>query len=142
MSEIDLIIKRLKQAIDESGLTYSQLESKTGISKSALQRYATGMTKKIPVDTIVAIAQVLNVSAAWIMGWSEEDNKSNVNFSPATDDDIKFALFGGEEEITDEMYDEVKNFAEYVKHTGTCLSRPSPNAVNPFIYAVCEPFAH
>ena len=115
MSEIDLIIKRLKQAIDESGLTYSQLESKTGISKSALQRYATGITKKIPVDTIVAIAQVLNVSAAWIMGWSEEDNKSNVNFSPATDDDIKFALFGGEEEITDEMYDEVKNFAEYVK---------------------------
>ena len=115
MSEIDLIIKRLKQAIDESGLTYSQLESKTGISKSALQRYATGMTKKIPVDTIVAIAQVLNVSAAWIMGWSEEDNKSNVNFSPATDDDIKFALFGGEEEITDEMYDEVKSFAEYVK---------------------------
>ena len=115
MSEIDLIIKRLKQAIDESGLTYSQLESKTGISKSALQRYATGMTKKIPVDTIGAIAQVLNVSAAWIMGWSEEDNKSNVNFSPATDDDIKFALFGGEEEITDEMYDEVKNFAEYVK---------------------------
>lgn len=115
MSEIDLIIKRLKQAIDESGLTYSQLESKTGISKSALQRYATGMTKKIPVDTIVAIAQVLNVSAAWIMGWSEEDNKSNVNFSPVNDDDIKFALFGGEEEITDEMYDEVKNFAEYVK---------------------------
>ena len=115
MSEIDLIIKRLKQAIDESGLTYSQLESKTGISKSALQRYATGMTKKIPVDTIVAIAQVLNVSAAWIMGWSEEDSKSNVNFSPVTDDDIKFALFGGEEEITDEMYDEVKNFAEYVK---------------------------
>lgn len=115
MSEIDLIIKRLKQAIDESGLTYSQLESKTGISKSALQRYATGMTKKIPIDTIVAVAQVLNVSAAWIMGWSEEDSKSNVNFSPVTDDDIKFALFGGEEEITDEMYDEVKNFAEYVK---------------------------
>ena len=49
------------------------------------------------------------------MGWSEEDSKSKVNFSPVTDDDIKFALFGGEEEITDEMYDEVKNFAEYVK---------------------------
>lgn len=115
MSEVDLIIRRLKQVIDESGLTYAQLENKTGISKSALQRYATGMTKKIPVDTIVAIAQVLNVSAAWIMGWSEEDSKSNVAFSPVTDDDIKFALFGGDEGITDEMYDEVKNFAEYVK---------------------------
>ena len=115
MSEVDLIIKRLKQVIDESGLTYSQLESKTGISKSALQRYATGATKKIPVDTIVAIAQVLNVSASWIMGWSEEDSKSNVTFSPVTDDDIKFALFGDNQEITDEMYEEVKSFAEYVK---------------------------
>ena len=32
-----------------------------------------------------------------------------------TDDDIKFALFGGDQEITDEMYEEVKSFAAYVK---------------------------
>ena len=32
-----------------------------------------------------------------------------------SDDDIKFALFGGDCEITDEMYDEVKRFAAYIK---------------------------
>lgn len=31
-----------------------------------------------------------------------------------SDDDIKFALFRGREEITDAMYEEVLNFAEYV----------------------------
>ncbi|MBQ9858103.1 MAG: helix-turn-helix transcriptional regulator [Oscillospiraceae bacterium] len=31
------------------------------------------------------------------------------------DEDIKFALFGGEGEITDAMYDEVKRFAQMVK---------------------------
>lgn len=32
-----------------------------------------------------------------------------------SDDDIKFALFGGDGEITDAMFDEVKNFAAFVK---------------------------
>ena len=32
-----------------------------------------------------------------------------------SENDIKFALFGGDGEITDEMYDEVKRFAAYIK---------------------------
>lgn len=32
-----------------------------------------------------------------------------------SDDDIKFALFGGDGEITDEMFEEVKKFAAYLK---------------------------
>lgn len=32
-----------------------------------------------------------------------------------TEDDIKFALFGGAGEITDEMFEEVKKFAKFVK---------------------------
>lgn len=32
-----------------------------------------------------------------------------------SDDDIKFALFGGDGDITDEMYEEVKRFAKLVK---------------------------
>ena len=31
------------------------------------------------------------------------------------DEDVKFALFGGDMEITDEMYEEVKQFAAFVK---------------------------
>lgn len=35
--------------------------------------------------------------------------------SAPSDDDIKFALFDGSEGVTDEMYDEVKRFAKYIK---------------------------
>ena len=31
------------------------------------------------------------------------------------DEDIKFALFGGDAEITDEQFEEVKRFAQFVK---------------------------
>jgi hypothetical protein len=34
-----------------------------------------------------------------------------------TDEDIKFALFGGDGEITDEMYEEVKRFAAFIKNS-------------------------
>lgn len=35
--------------------------------------------------------------------------------SEVSEEDIKFALFGGSGEITDEMYDEVKEFVKFVK---------------------------
>ena len=72
MNEIDMITKRLKQAIADSGYSYAQLEKKTGIPKSTLQRWATGQIKRIPIDDIVTIADAIGISAKWIMGWQDE----------------------------------------------------------------------
>jgi len=33
-----------------------------------------------------------------------------------TDDDLKVALFGGDKDVTDEMWQEVLNFAEFLKN--------------------------
>ena len=51
---------------------------------------------------------------AYLLG-EETKNPSAVSGREISDADIKFALFGGNGEITDEMYDEVKRFAEMVK---------------------------
>lgn len=45
----------------------------------------------------------------------EKEKDPKPDRSEVTDEDIKFALFGGDEEITDEMFDEVKKFAKFVK---------------------------
>ena len=64
--------ERLQKAITESEYSYEQLEVLTGIPRSSLQRYATGNTKKIPIDAIEKVAPFLNVTAPYLMGWSEE----------------------------------------------------------------------
>ena len=46
--------------------------SVNNISKSALQRYATGETAKIPLDRLKLMADALGVSQAHLMGWEEE----------------------------------------------------------------------
>ena len=68
---------RIKEAIDKSGLTLMELQTKPGISKSAIQRYAAGETDKIPVDAVKALAKVTDVSIMYLMGWDNSPNTSN-----------------------------------------------------------------
>ena len=77
--ELQGIVNRLKESIDKSGLSYVELERITKIAKSSIQRYASGSTKKIPIDAIQAIASAVGVSAAYIMGW--ESNVEKIPFS-------------------------------------------------------------
>lgn len=63
--------KRINEAIEKSGLSYPELEKLTGISKSSLQRYATGVTKKIPIDCIEKIAEATKTDARYLMGWDD-----------------------------------------------------------------------
>ena len=57
----------------------------TGISKSALQRYASGQTQKIPIDVIEKIAAATGVTARYLMGW-DDDKFENVSSEDIIDD--------------------------------------------------------
>lgn len=91
------VIDRLKCAIETAGLSYVELEKKTGIAKSSLQRYVSGTTKKIPIDAINAIAFATNIPSTWIMGY-DKDNCPNQNMeiisllSELSDDDRREAI--------------------------------------------------
>ena len=64
--------ERLNEIISSSGYSYAELEKLTGFSKSSIQRYATGETKKIPIDCLEKIATVTKSDVRYLMGW--EDN--------------------------------------------------------------------
>lgn len=67
------ISEKIKKAIEEKGLSYQALQEKSGIPKSAIQRYASGDTEKLPIDRVVKIAKALSISPGYLMGW--EDSK-------------------------------------------------------------------
>lgn len=85
-NDIQLIIERLRESIEKSGLSYIELEKRTGIAKSSIQRYASGKTKKIPVDAIQAIAKAVGVSDRYIMGWDDNEQAEEHIESQLTDD--------------------------------------------------------
>lgn len=63
--------KKIAESIEKSGYSYAELSELTGISKSTLQRYATGETKKIPIDNIERIAKATQTDPRYLMGWEE-----------------------------------------------------------------------
>lgn len=83
--------KRISEAIEKSGYSYPELSKLTGISKSSLQRYATGETKKIPIDCVEKIAEITGVSAQYLMCWDsdEVENKSLVGLQILTSQNIR-----------------------------------------------------
>lgn len=66
------LAERLSKAIDEAGLTHRELESRTGIPKSAIQRYASGVTDNVPISRVRVLAQALNISAEYLLGWADD----------------------------------------------------------------------
>lgn len=74
MSEIS---ERILERIKQSNTSYGDLSKATGIPKSALQRYATGETEKIPLDRLEKIAAALGVSAAYLMGWEYDEKHAS-----------------------------------------------------------------
>ena len=67
------------------------------------------MSASLSASTLTKIAAYFGVSVDYLLG--EEKPKEKLT----TEYDVKVALFGGAEEVTDEMWAEVKTFVEFVK---------------------------
>lgn len=77
------IMKRMKDRREELNMSYQTLSEKVGISKSTLQRYETGYIKNMPVDKLGEIADALQVSPAYLMGWEQIDNNFSGKEAPS-----------------------------------------------------------
>lgn len=106
-------VERVKSICKEKKIPISKLERDLGYSNGYIGQLRKGV---FPTDRLVDIANYLNVSTDYLLtGKETEKAPSGVDERSVSDDAIKFALFGGGGEITDEMYDEVKRFAHMVK---------------------------
>ena len=99
--------ERLKEIRTAKGISQYKLSKMSGISQSAISTLESS-TKSPTTDTVERLASVLGITVAELMGETVETRKP-------TDDEIKFALFGGDQEITDEQFEEVKRYALYLK---------------------------
>lgn len=70
-AEARAVCERIQYLIDSHKSSYGKVAEQTGIPKSAVHRYATGETTKIPVERIKLIAKAFCVSEGWLMGWEE-----------------------------------------------------------------------
>ena len=65
---------RIRSEMQRNSLTLLEIEQRTGIKKSSMQRYVSGETGKIPMSAIEKLANLFGVSGAYLMGWDEKED--------------------------------------------------------------------
>lgn len=70
--------KRLQSARERSGLTLDEVGKLVGKSKSTIQRYESGNVSKLDNEIISSLAEAVNVSPIYLMGWTDVNEKKTV----------------------------------------------------------------
>lgn len=69
--------ERLQDLLKEKKMTQAQLADALGLSESTINRYINGQTEKISTETIIAMAQLFNVSTDFLLGLTNIPYKTN-----------------------------------------------------------------
>ena len=100
------------QLLQEHKVTPYKVSKETGISQTTLAHWKSGRSAP-KQDKLKKIADYFGVSVDYLMTGSDaQPQKPEVS-----EEDIKVALFGGDEEVTDEDWNQVKNFVDFIKST-------------------------
>ena len=102
-----MFFDRFQSLCDSRGISVYKACTDIGLNRSAVAKWKAG--GKPNGNTAAKLAEYLRVTTDFLLTGQEEPKPR------ITDDDIKFALFGGDGEITDAMYEEVKQFAAFVR---------------------------
>lgn len=100
--------QRMRELRKEKNITQPELAKMLGVSNGAIGNWETG--NRQPDDTAkIQMADIFGVSVDYLIGRTDNRQITTNN------EDLKFALFGGAANITDDMVAEVRQFAEMVR---------------------------
>ncbi len=106
-----MFFERFQALCAERAVSVYRACTDIGLNRSAVAKWKSG---GLPNSTTAKkLADYFGVTTDYLLGKSH-DRLPLAEVRPISEEDIKFALFGGEGHITDAMYDEVKRFAAFV----------------------------
>lgn len=109
------LYNRIEELCKENNETITTMCKESGASRASLSDLKVGRKQSLSAETLSKIAAHFGVSVDYLIGTDSKKAPTISGERTVSEDDIKFALFGGDGEITDEMYDEVKRFAAFIK---------------------------
>ena len=96
----------IEELCQKKKITVTALCRECNIPRSSLTDYKKGRIKSLSTDTICKIADYFDVSGGYLCGGEQ---------SKLDEEALKTALFGNDVVVTDQMWNEVKNYAGYIK---------------------------
>lgn len=70
--------EKIKHLREKGNMTLEELAQKVGVSASTILRYETGNIKNLRRDKIKNLADALNTTPAYLMGWEDEEKENEI----------------------------------------------------------------
>ena len=106
------LYERIDSLCKERGINITTMCKESGASRGSLTDLKSGRKQDLSIKTLTKIADYFGVSVDYLT--REEKTPTESGERVVSDEEIMFALFGGKGDITDAMYEEVKEFARFV----------------------------
>jgi transcriptional regulator with XRE-family HTH domain len=109
---------RIKDLRDAKKITQDDLAKYINTTKQTIHKYENNIVTNIPSDKIEIIADVLDTSPAYLMGWTREKNKNSGKYD-MTKTPLYTALKKleiGENELTPDEINNIVKYVEFVKN--------------------------
>ena len=71
--------ERIKQRRKSMKMSADQLAERVGVSRSTIFRYEKGDIEKLPTNKLTDIAEILQTTPAYLMGWDTDDEKKLIS---------------------------------------------------------------
>ena len=74
--------QKIKKMREEKGMTLEELGNKVGVGKSTVRKWENGIIANMRRDKISKLADALDCSPSYLMGWDKNLNKENSDLMP------------------------------------------------------------
>ena len=105
---------RIKELRNERKVTQATLAKYLGVAQNTLS-YWENETYDIDTASLRKVADYFGVTTDYILCHDSKPISQSSTDKSVSEEDIKFALFEGDKDITQEMFEEVKQFAKFIK---------------------------
>ena len=102
---MDTVYERIEKLCRKAGITVTDLCRECSIPRATLSDYKMGRSKALSASVLSKISSYFSVSVEYLL-----EGKN----SKAIENQLMVALFGGSEDVTDEMWEEVKRYAKFI----------------------------
>lgn len=109
-----IYLNRLAELRKSNGLSQQQFAKIFGVAQNTVSNWENG-NRLVDTENLQKIADYFGVTTDYILCRDSKPISQSSTDKAVSEEDIIFALFDGDKEITPEMYDEVKQFARFIK---------------------------
>jgi len=112
---LDKTYKIIEGLCAEKGISVNEMCKGSNVRAGIITDYKMNRTKRLSTQTLAKIADYFEVSVDYLLGNTDiKKAPSTKDEGQISDEDLKIALFHGASDVTDEMWEEAKEYARFI----------------------------